>query len=80
MAKQKTETAAVDGAALATEVDTAVEATPTPDHEQTAQLAYSYWQARGCPDGSPEDDWFRAEADLHNGGRTVGASQTATRT
>ena len=31
------------------------------EHERIAQLAYSYWQERGCPQGSPEEDWFRAE-------------------
>jgi len=36
----------------------------TPGPEQIARLAYSYWQARGCPEGSPEEDWFRAEAAL----------------
>jgi hypothetical protein len=34
------------------------------DYEEVCQLAYSYWQARGCPKGSPEDDWFRAEHEL----------------
>jgi len=29
--------------------------------EEIAALAYSLWQARGCPEGSPEDDWFNAE-------------------
>lgn len=29
--------------------------------EQIAQLAYSLWQSRGCPDGRPEEDWFQAE-------------------
>jgi len=27
-------------------------------------LAYQYWQERGSPIGSPEEDWFRAEAEL----------------
>jgi hypothetical protein len=35
-----------------------------PEREQIARLAYSYWQARGCPEGSPEEAWFRAEAEL----------------
>lgn len=35
-----------------------------PEPEQIARLAYSYWQARGCPEGSPEEDWHRAEAEL----------------
>jgi Protein of unknown function (DUF2934) len=38
--------------------------TNTPEHEATARLAYSYWTARGCPEGSPEQDWFRAEQEL----------------
>ena len=37
---------------------------PTP--QQVADLAYSYWMARGCPAGSPWEDWFRAEQDLKN--------------
>lgn len=36
------------------------EAGPT----EVAQLAHTLWQARGCPDGSPEEDWFRAEQTL----------------
>ena len=42
------------------------------DYERIALLAYSYWLARGCPDGSPEDDWFRAETEL----RSRDATQT----
>ena len=34
------------------------------NHEEARQLAYSYWQARGCPDGSPEEDWLLAEREL----------------
>ncbi len=26
-----------------------------------AALAYEFWLQRGCPIGSPEEDWFRAE-------------------
>ena len=29
-----------------------------------ADLAYRYWQERGCPIGSPEEDWYRAEREL----------------
>jgi Protein of unknown function (DUF2934) len=25
------------------------------------RLAYEFWQKRGCPFGTPEVDWFRAE-------------------
>ena len=35
-----------------------------PAFEEIAQLAYSYWEARGCQGGSPEQDWLRAEAEL----------------
>ena len=34
-------------------------------HEQIAALAFSLWEARGCPEGSPEEDWFSAEAQLN---------------
>jgi hypothetical protein len=33
-------------------------------HEQIAALAHALWQERGCPEGSPEEDWFRAEEEL----------------
>ena len=29
-----------------------------------AALAYEYWQRRGCPIGSPELDWFKAEEEV----------------
>jgi hypothetical protein len=32
--------------------------------EDIAQLAYSYWESRGCKGGSPQTDWFRAEEQL----------------
>lgn len=37
---------------------------PQPTREQVAQLAYSYWEARGFQGGRPEDDWIRAEQEL----------------
>ena len=42
---------------------------PASEREQIARLAYSYWQARGCPEGSPEEDWLRAEAELREKSR-----------
>ena len=44
-------------------VATAVESA-APTHEEVAQLAYHYWEARGCPLDSPKEDWFRAEQDV----------------
>ncbi len=26
-----------------------------------AELAYRLWEERGCPEGSPEEDWYKAE-------------------
>jgi hypothetical protein len=37
-----------------------------PTREQIAILAYHFWHERGCPDGSPEVDWFRAELHLQS--------------
>jgi len=37
-------------------------------HEEVARLAYSYWEARGCQGGSPEEDWCHAEQELRQRG------------
>ncbi len=37
-----------------------------PAFEEIAQLAYCYWEARGYQDGSPEQDWLRAEHELRS--------------
>ena len=37
------------------------------EHQEIARLAYSYWVARGCQEGSPEEDWLRAERQLRAG-------------
>ena len=31
------------------------------------KLAYRFWQERGRPFGSPEEDWFTAEREFHRG-------------
>jgi hypothetical protein len=49
--------------APAAPVPAEVQITPQ-EHKRIARLAYSYWEARGRPDGSSEEDWFRAEAEL----------------
>ena len=35
-------------------------------HNDIAALAYKLWQARGCPGGSPEEDWFKAAEQLRS--------------
>ena len=32
-----------------------------------ARLAYQLWLQRGSPDGSPDEDWYRAESLLESG-------------
>jgi len=34
------------------------------NQEEISALAYELWMQRGCPLGSPEVDWFRAEEEL----------------
>ncbi len=51
-----------------------------PDHEQArAILAYRFWQERGCPIGSPEEDWFRAEQALKSAAVVPAHRQDASR-
>lgn len=38
-----------------------------PTFEEIAQMAYSYWEARGYQGGSSEEDWLRAEQELRAG-------------
>jgi hypothetical protein len=42
-----------------------------PTREDIAALAYSYWVARGYRDGSPEEDWLRAERELGRAAQAV---------
>ncbi len=41
---------------------------PHSDHGQVATLAYRLWHERGCPEGSPEVDWFQAKQQLLGNG------------
>ena len=38
--------------------------TPGIDQGEIARRAYQLWEQRGCPAGSPESDWYQAEAEL----------------
>jgi len=42
-----------------------------PSYDEIANLAYSYWEARGCQGGCPEEDWLRAEDELRNRSASV---------
>ncbi len=35
-----------------------------PDAQEIEERAYQLWVERGCPIGSPDEDWFRAEEEL----------------
>ncbi len=35
-------------------------------HADIAALAYELWEARGCPNGSPEEDWYHAAEQLRS--------------
>jgi hypothetical protein len=55
------------------EVIAATEPPPAPvtkghelEAQEIARLAYSYWEARGCQEGSAEEDWLRAEQELRS--------------
>jgi hypothetical protein len=43
----------------------------TGGHDDIATLAYELWQARGCPTGSPEIDWFQAVEELRSRSTSV---------
>jgi hypothetical protein len=36
----------------------------TDHHQEIRELAYALWILRGKPIGSPDFDWYRAEAEL----------------
>jgi Protein of unknown function (DUF2934) len=40
--------------------------TTTFGHKEIAARAHELWVARGCPEGSPEEDWFRAAEELRS--------------
>jgi hypothetical protein len=51
-------------AAVSADPEPAALPVETGECRQIAALAHSYWQARGCPEGSPHEDWYRAENDV----------------
>jgi hypothetical protein len=53
---------------------TKVDADSSEEHEAIERLAYWYWEQRGCPIGSPEEDWYRAENELRRPSSATAAS------
>lgn len=45
-------------------------------HQEIEALAHELWQARGCPEGTSQEDWFRAAEQLrsHAGKLASGAA------
>jgi hypothetical protein len=37
---------------------------PSPSHQEIESLAHQLWEDRGCPIGTPEEDWSNAERKL----------------
>ncbi len=48
-----------------------------PTHREISERAYSCWHERGCPEGSPDVDWDRAERELREE-RQKGKAASAT--
>ena len=44
------------------------EATVNP--ETVEAMAYQFWLQRGCPIGSDQEDWYRAESELKDRNQT----------
>ncbi len=42
---------------------------PRVDHKMVEAMAYQLWLQRGCPTGSDQEDWYRAEAELTSASR-----------
>jgi len=56
---------------VASNVAASPESRPTatdPDRTEIAALAYQLWFERGCPNGSDQEDWYRAEGMLKSRG------------
>ena len=46
--------------------DPVTQQTQDAPQEERALRAYRLWEERGCPIGSPEEDWFRAEEEIRS--------------
>ena len=66
----------IDVAKMMSVCSTASEAVETtaalvPTESEIAAVAYQLWLDRGCPVGSDQEDWFRAEAALKRASRNT---------
>jgi hypothetical protein len=50
----------------APDIDSVSNRSSQPNYEAIALRAYLLWEARGCPIGSSEQDWLRAEQELRD--------------
>jgi hypothetical protein len=65
MARQRLHTARVSDSVTGISSESARIGHSGPEkQEEIAVLAHALWQARGCPNGSPEEDWFQAKQKL----------------
>ena len=66
---RKHRNSAVTGRSKSAMAPSSAAAAPAPDptFDEIAQVAYSYWEARGYQGGSSEEDWLRAEQELRGG-------------
>ena len=48
------------------------EQTESISHEEIAVRAYALWEQRGCPIGSPEEDWLCAEEEIRQRVQSAG--------
>jgi hypothetical protein len=42
------------------------QSTQNAENEEIARRAHGLWEARGCPSGSPLEDWLRAEEEMRS--------------
>ncbi len=52
---------------------------PGHSHEEIARRAYQFWEERGKPHGSDEEDWHRAERELRHQSDAPGDTPDATK-
>lgn len=48
-----------------------------PSHDRIELRAYQFWEERGRPWGSPDEDWFKAEMELSGSVTDSGISNLA---